>query len=101
MARPLYTGVLTVLPPNAELCFQDTQEGEGNATASSRHQGGVHVLMADGAVKFLTDSIEAGNSEAPQVRHDGAFTPAGSQSPYGLWGALGTRAAHEVISADF
>ncbi|MBB3205823.1 prepilin-type N-terminal cleavage/methylation domain-containing protein/prepilin-type processing-associated H-X9-DG protein [Rhodopirellula rubra] len=102
LARPLYTGFLTVLPPNAELCFQDTQEGEGNATASSRHQGGIHVLMADGAVKFITDSIEAGNSEAIQVRHDGnGFTPAGSQSPYGLWGALGTRAAKEVIDSEF
>lgn len=101
VARPLYTGFLTVLPPNAELCFQDTQEGEGNATASSRHQGGVHVLMADGAVKFITDSIESGNSSAPQVRHDAGFTPAGSISPYGLWGALGTRASREVISGDF
>ncbi len=81
MARPLYTGFLTVLPPNAELCFQDTQEGEGNATASSRHQGGVHVLMADGAVKFVTDSIEAGNSNSAQVRQDAGFLAPGSKSP--------------------
>ncbi len=66
MARPLYSGFLTVLPPNAEICFQSSQENEGNPTASSRHQGGAHVLMADGAVKFVTDSIEAGNSNSAQ-----------------------------------
>jgi prepilin-type N-terminal cleavage/methylation domain-containing protein/prepilin-type processing-associated H-X9-DG protein len=101
MARPLYTGFLTVLPPNGEICFQDTQEGEGNPTASSRHQGGCHVLMADGAVKFVTDSIEAGNSNSAQVRFGGGFLPPGSESPYGLWGALGTRAAKEVIKSEF
>ena len=70
------------------------------ASASSRHQGGAHVLMGDGAVIFMTDSVEAGNSRNPMVYLNG--TPAnlnvpGAQSPYGLWGALGTRASSETI----
>ena len=70
-------------------------------TAGSRHQGGCHVLMTDGAVKFITDSIEAGNSSAPDVRNGGIGGSApGSISPYGLWGALGTRASKEVINQE-
>jgi hypothetical protein len=61
--------------------------------------------MADGAVKFITDSIEAGNSRAETVWHRNASeestNPPGSVSPYGLWGALGTRGAREVIDQEF
>ena len=101
LARPLYTGFFTILPPNAELCFQGSQENEGGTTASSRHVGGCHVLMGDGAVRFITDSIEAGDSYSTQPRAGGAaFLPPGSKSPFGLWGSLGTRAAKEVIDTE-
>lgn len=102
---PGFTIVNTVLPPNREYCNdanQDFVSANGTLTVSSRHQGGAHVLMADGAVKFITDSIEAGNSSAADVRNGGTGASApGSQSPYGLWGALGTRAAKEVIDQEF
>ncbi|GAA5504840.1 DUF1559 domain-containing protein [Novipirellula caenicola] len=103
-ARPNYGQCMTILPPNREICFQTTAEDAGIATMSSRHQGGCHVLMTDGAVKFVTDSIEAGNSSAFPVNYSGTAAngnSAGSMSPYGLWGALGTRAAREVVSGDF
>jgi hypothetical protein len=57
--------------------------------------------MADGAIKFITDSIEAGNQSASSPFEGSTTSPAGSQSPYGLWGALGTRAYKEVITSDF
>ena len=50
--------------------------------------------MGDGAVIFMTDSVEAGNSRAEVIT---AANRAGAASPYGLWGALGTRANKEVI----
>ena len=43
----------------------------------SRHPGGVNVLMGDGSVRFVKDSIN--------------FVP---------WRALGTSAGSEVISSD-
>jgi hypothetical protein len=56
--------------------------------------------MADGAVTFITDSVEAGDSSAGSVHTlapPGSPQFAGSPSPYGLWGALGTKASKETI----
>ncbi len=101
---PIYTGFNAVRPPNSENCVTNPfDNSDGVLGAASRHQGGCHVLMADGAVKFVTDSIESGNQQASAP---GLFTPTlgpphGSESPYGLWGRLGTRACREVINAEF
>ncbi|MBB3204404.1 prepilin-type N-terminal cleavage/methylation domain-containing protein/prepilin-type processing-associated H-X9-DG protein [Rhodopirellula rubra] len=103
---PIFTGMLTILPPNREVCNSQPSQpqwlatGESTAPPSSRHQGGVHVLMCDGAVKFITDSIEAGNQNSAEVRRGGPYVAPGSASPFGLWGALGTRASKETIEAE-
>ena len=101
-ALPNYTCVQTISAPNRELCMRQNGGGRGNATMSSRHPGGVHILMGDGAVKFVTDSIESGNQAIGNVWVGGAGASApGSPSPYGLWGALGTAAVKEVIDGEF
>ncbi len=102
----VWTDFNTILSPNREVCLGgDPGDGvnvPGVVTLSSRHQGGAHVLMSDGAVKFVTDSIEAGDFDTPMVRVGGTGGAApGSKSPYGLWGALGTRASSEVIGDEF
>ncbi|MCG8651551.1 MAG: DUF1559 domain-containing protein [Pirellulales bacterium] len=97
----------TILPPNSEMCQVGHSDTYGMAPPSSRHNGGVHILMADGAVKFITDSIESGNQNSPTVycralsSELNSSVPAGSESPFGLWGALGTRNAKEVIHEGF
>ncbi|MCO8122251.1 DUF1559 domain-containing protein [Stieleria sp. TO1_6] len=92
------TGAHTILPPNQAICAQRNPGGTFLAPPSSRHQGGAHILMGDGAVVFMTDSVEAGNSRAGMVWLNGTGSQApGSQSPYGLWGALGTKASRETI----
>ncbi|TWT79261.1 hypothetical protein CA13_06590 [Planctomycetes bacterium CA13] len=98
-----FSAVNTILPPNRELCFDGaTASSTGIASVSSRHQGGAHIVMGDGAVKFITDSIEAGDVHHGNVWLSGTGeSAAGSKSPYGLWGAIGTRASKEVISDDF
>ncbi len=73
-----------VMPPNTWSCQSTTSlaNGAGNFnfgafTASSRHSGGVNVLMLDGSVRFTKSTI----------------------NPI-TWWALGTRQGNEVISAD-
>jgi prepilin-type N-terminal cleavage/methylation domain-containing protein/prepilin-type processing-associated H-X9-DG protein len=94
----IFSAMNTILPPNTEVCVRFGDTGLGILPPSSQHQGGCHVLMADGAVVFITDSIEAGNSSNGTVRLGGTGNRVpGSASPYGLWGALGTKASRETI----
>ncbi len=99
--RPIYSQMKTILPPNRELCTGGGHGTDSTCTASSRHQGGAHILMADGAVIFMTDSVEAGDQRAETVWRRNAnqqsSNPPGVESPYGLSGALGTRAMSEQI----
>lgn len=96
--RAIVTTVFTVLPPNKEVCVGQWIDGPGTCPPSSLHQGGAHVLMGDGAVVFMTDSVDAGNQRSGGVRmgQTGVRSP-GSESPYGLWGALGSKAGEETI----
>jgi prepilin-type N-terminal cleavage/methylation domain-containing protein/prepilin-type processing-associated H-X9-DG protein len=96
------TAVHTIRPPNSEVCFQGWYDNIGICPPSSRHQGGAHVLMADGAVIYITDSIEAGDQQALPIGATGtmngwALNKPGKKSPYGLWGAMGSRGGKETI----
>ncbi|MCD0462431.1 DUF1559 domain-containing protein [Roseiconus lacunae] len=92
-----FTGMYTILPPNSEVCTTNWRE-TGTNPPSSRHQGGCHVLMGDGSVTFISDSIESGDRRARMVSLSGTGAAAPSApSPYGLWGSLGTRGGRETI----
>ncbi|MEM8671267.1 MAG: DUF1559 domain-containing protein [Planctomycetota bacterium] len=94
------TGITTIYPPNSAICSNGNNTWTaGIYSPSSRHQGGAHILMGDGAVVFITDSIEAGDINIGNVvwNGNGPRTP-GSPSPYGLWGSMGTRDASEVMT---
>jgi prepilin-type N-terminal cleavage/methylation domain-containing protein/prepilin-type processing-associated H-X9-DG protein len=74
----------TVVTPNSEVYPWSSCSDGGNASnevevsrATSSHPGGVNVLLADGSVHFIKDSINQAT-----------------------WWALGTRANGEVISSD-
>jgi prepilin-type processing-associated H-X9-DG protein len=97
---PLYTGCHTILPPNREIVMRaDRDDCWGILPPSSRHQGGANIAMGDASVRFITDSIDAGDAKQPTV-YLGSPNRPGSESPYGLWGALGTRASGELSAID-
>ncbi len=86
----LYTSFQTILPPNSISCSTAGENGNGIHSATSRHSGGVQVLMADGAVKFITENIDSGSpSLAPGVTN--------GRHNYGLWGGLGTRSTGDQL----
>ncbi len=85
--RPGYINFNTILSPNSAVC--NGQTSTGILTPSSMHKGGVQVALADGSIRFISENINTGNLSAPFVN--------GQPSPYGVWGALGSRNGGEVV----
>ncbi len=79
-----FTGFTTVLGPNKPSCTdpRSSDQNDGVMDPTSLHTGGVHCLMGDGAVRFVSDNINTGNTTLPVVTS--------GPSPYGIWGALGS-----------
>ena len=89
--HPGWSAVSTILPPNSPSCStsgDNMSSGWGIWSANSNHTGGAQVLMADGAIRFISSSINCGNYGA------------GSPQNFGVWGALGTIAGGETVG-DF
>jgi len=117
-ARSIYSLYKAALPPNSPSCVQGAEaSGEWEVvmcpnliSASSYHTGGVNVCLADGAVRFVSDSVDCGdiNSKLGTALSDANATgyswPTGDaraleraeghwwmgESTYGVWGAMAT-----------
>ena len=91
--RATTTSVSTVLPPNSPSClypYPCDGMAWGFFSAQSNHSGGVNVGLADGSVRFVSDTVDCGNLNAQCVRS--------GKSPYGVWGAMGSPQGGETVS---
>ena len=90
------TAFNTIMPPNSHSCALDSNSSADNndvmLSSTSEHKGGVQVLMADGAVRFISENINTGNPAATPPAPN-----SGEGSPFGVWGSLGTRSGGEVV----
>ena len=61
------------MAPNDRACHSWTGDWEGSTmmSASSAHTGGVHLLMADGAVKFIASNVDHTTWVAAGTRNGG------------------------------
>jgi prepilin-type N-terminal cleavage/methylation domain-containing protein/prepilin-type processing-associated H-X9-DG protein len=91
--RSFYGELYTILPPNSPSCSRNSGwDGDrGFFSATSNHTNGVNVALADGSIRFINNSVNAGNQAFD------SSTVAGN-SPYGVWGALGSRNGGEAYS---
>jgi len=90
-----YSGVCTVMPPNKLNCLMDTATGYwGIFPPSSEHPGGVNGVMCDGSVRFFSETIDTGSQSAMESNNP----PVTVASPYGVWGAIGSRAGSESVA---
>ena len=112
----VFTGFNTVLPPNSPSCvegapLEETPEQPGDEwgnpsggqanisvySASSDHAGGVQAVFGDGSVSFISETIDSVTPNVlPAMPAAGAANQL-SMSPFGVWGALGTRDGGEVV----
>ncbi len=116
---PYFSAVTIAVPPNGGSCMlpatPDLTSGStaantnGFFTPSSRHTGGVQVLMGDGTVRFVNETLNSSSSCVPAGTNSmtaidsgksGAGAACNGQSPFGIWGALGTIASGETVN-DF
>jgi prepilin-type N-terminal cleavage/methylation domain-containing protein/prepilin-type processing-associated H-X9-DG protein len=91
---------------NPDGCDGHSEGGTSYAaiSAQSLHPGGVNVVLCDGSVRFIKDSINSWNYNPPNMTRSGGnatapcfpFSAAGN----GVWQSLSTINGGEVISAD-
>ncbi len=77
------TGFNTILPPNGPSCSHDASAWDsGVISAGSYHSGIVQVVMVDGSVKSISETINATTNPALPT---GTANVTSGRSPYGTW----------------
>jgi len=78
----------TVLAPNSPSCGGTDGNADNTAVVlppTSNHLAGVNAAFADGSCRFISNTIDTGNTGTAR-----SYNSTGA-SPHGVWGALGTR----------
>jgi hypothetical protein len=90
-----------ILGPNAPACGNG--EGRSNSHAilppQSYHTGGVNMALCDASVRFVTDAVDTGTITSTDTTNaNPALNRRSGPSPYGVWGAFGSRGGGEATA---
>ncbi|MCL2349043.1 MAG: DUF1559 domain-containing protein [Planctomycetaceae bacterium] len=83
---PFSTSFSTLLPPNSPSC-STIYHFLGGPT--SYHTGGAQVLISDGSVTFVSDTVDTNDLNQPPVKN--------GTSPFGVWGAMGSASGGDLL----
>lgn len=92
------TTFTTILPPNSPVCCPTNAWGGSSAntcSATSFHSGGANVVLCDGSVRFISDTINSLSVGQTLAGNDVNSQPYTGESRFGVWGALGSRCGDE------
>ena len=88
-------GFNTVLPPNSPTlwrCAEPCKLEPRYLVCLFVPSGGVVLAMADGGVRFINNNIDVGDDLTKKIEWWETRV-----SPYGVWGAMGSKAGGEVV----
>jgi hypothetical protein len=92
--RPIASRFYTIVPPNGPSVLGQHDNGSNGflSAANSYHTGGVNAVRGDGAVSFINDSINNLSLGYTAASADVSGNPnsRNGESPFGIWGALGS-----------
>jgi len=93
-----YSAFFTAAPPNTPRCGNSGESWYSVPASSFHAAGGVNVAMCDGSIKFISNTIDAGDPTVAQTNGSSSAQSYTGPSIRGVWGAMSTHFGRESVT---